>query len=207
MNLSEFTNLLIDVNLLDVKGDKIIEPRLKANKDKEQLFSMAIDDLAEIDHRIPAAIEGQLAVTKEIMEGKALKTIYGHLFRRTLQIWQNEKMIPTIEAGVIAYDTLWDFEKVKLNKKKQLVQMAIFGSRIRDFTSKDGVSIKLSGRTLKETFTVCPVWLEDNYPGWKNRYLVASALGYEGQELVNYTLSDTVELMTAPNSVDGVTFY
>lgn len=206
MTLIEFEEMLGSIDFLEVEDGAITEGRNKINADKPSLLHLSLAELRAIDKRLPAAIEGQLEVSKVIMNGKPVSTIYAHLLKRTIMVWHGKEMIHTLEAGAIPYQGFVDIEVIKLRSKRPEMRLTLYGSRVHDFTSSEGVTIKVAERTLKETFTISPKWLEENYPGWKNRYLAASALGYTEEELVKYTLPENLQTPNVDTSIAGLTF-
>lgn len=188
MNLVRLAAELENVYKIRVDGDVLREVLTDSGIVKSKVFCVTIAELADIDARLPAAIEGQLAAAQDITKGAAPDIFFGSLLRDTLLFWEEVNLINTLCSGVIPYRRLVSFEDVCLNEAVPRVSLYLYGGEVSNFTSSQNITIKLVKRTGGYIYMICPEWLEQNYPGWKNRYYAGEALGCSGVDLLEYVL-------------------
>lgn len=203
MDLFEFARQLQDFDELEII-DGLLHARSHIDETPlDKPWSMTLADIAAVDIRLPVAIEAYIAHHESNNDFSNI--ISAPLLMETALYWTGTKLIPT-DWGVLPYHKLCYFREVELAATQQKVVIVVQRCVTKPYTSKDGVQIRHIQGFGGMTRPVDIVWLDNQFPGWKQRYPVALALGYEGEELLEQVLTKEEPSESIALNSQGITF-
>lgn len=155
--------------------------------------SLAAEDLIDYDARLRHVL-AQLAMKSAAHwanwrenERQGCPIISAGLVRATLDLWQGRVVVigrnqdPIYTRGVLQILT---GNKSKRSSQQSISLLEYFVARCED---SGGNEIMYVSHQQRMTHKVSHKDLEDVFPDWKQRYLVAESLGYEGLQLAQTT--------------------
>lgn len=157
-----------------------------------------VDDLTAVNDKLPLAINALLhmqAVDENYGPHDDERYILSGIpLRNTLHLWLGDKVLKTIDGDVVHYEILENFVADPLDTSAHVVKIKALVATVNSHTSDTGeiVNIVYGGDSC--IVDVCPSWLEDTYPGWRQRYQVLAALGYSAFETLQQTLAKTTSV-------------
>lgn len=195
MKINNQVNPLLDFaasleNVLSFKhqGGVLTEQFRQSEPSSRPPVVITMRELEDIDPRLPIVAEVLMRNnpgTELDIEGAILPRLR---FTDTILYWHRLNVIPTKDEGDIAYREIHTFFHVDLNCREPIVQLAITKCIVHPYLTKNNQIIDI---VLNTKVVYCDPqldWLDSEYPGWRERYTVASELGFEGGDLLQKTL-------------------